>query len=67
MKLLELSRNIVAVYEEFPDGSEVNLFGHNEFLGRRWLPVTGKALAMRLQLMVATQVHAPQQFASSLG
>jgi hypothetical protein len=61
MKQLNLPHDITAVYEEFPNGSEVNLFRHNDFLGRRWVPETGPALLMRLQLMTDLQVaHARQ-------
>ena len=55
MKQLNLSHDVTAVYEEFPNGSEVNLFRHNDFLGRRWFPQTGKALQQQLELMVGLQ------------
>ena len=55
MKQLNLSHDVTAVYEEFPNGSEVSLFRHNDFLGRRWFPQTGVALQQRLELMVDVQ------------
>jgi hypothetical protein len=66
MKQLDLPHSITAVYEEFPNGSEVNLFRHNDFLGRRWLSETGKALEIRLQLMTHLQATSARQFPSSL-
>ena len=66
MKQLNLRNEITAVYEEFPHGSEVNLFRHNDFLGRRWLAETGKALEVRLQLIADVQAASARQLISSL-
>ena len=62
MKQLNLSHEVTAVYEEFPNGSEVNLFRHTHFLGRRWFPLTGEALQQQLERMVSLQ---NQSFATS--
>jgi hypothetical protein len=64
MKQIDLPHDITAVYQEFPNGSEVNLFRHNDFLGRRWMPETGTALVMRLQLMTNLQVANARQLLS---
>ena len=65
MKQLDLPHDITAVYEEFPNGAEVNLFRHNDFLGRRWLPETGMALVMRLQLMTDLQAANARQLVTA--
>ncbi len=51
MRQINLPGDVTAIYEEFPNGSEVNIFKHNHFIGRRWFPLTGMALKQKLELI----------------